>query len=297
MRPLFILFAVMIVGSCCDAATECLAVSAAKEAEVTKYVRQQYHIEADTNLTVKAKQAVEGSCYQQLTIEGKAVLKTWELTLYLSPDQRFVMPQVFDMSKDPVEAEKEKADAVMASLAENKGVSMGPSDAPVTIVEFSDFECPYCRNFSEILAQVLPKEKNKVRLVFHHMPLSNHPWARVASEGAACAQFQSADAFWMIHDRLFAHQQELTVNNIKSSLISYGKDSTLIDVEKFQACLDNQMSLGLVFRDMDLASVNHVDATPTVFVNGHAMKGVRNADELRGVIDEAAKEAADTARK
>jgi protein-disulfide isomerase len=80
----------------------------------------------------------------------------------------------------------------MAGLVPNTGSSKGSDAAPVTIVEFSDFECPYCRKFADVMREVLPEEKDRVRIVFHHFPLPMHPWARLAAEGAACAQLQSS---------------------------------------------------------------------------------------------------------
>lgn len=116
------------------------------------------------------------------------------LTLYLSPDQRFLTTEMLDTSLDPVEEERRKSAALMTALSQNKASSKGPEHARVTIVEFSDFECPFCRRLADEMDQVLPTEKDEVRLVFHHMPLSIHAWARVAAEAAACAQFQSQGA-------------------------------------------------------------------------------------------------------
>ena len=182
----------------------------------------------------------------------------------------------------------------MADLADNRGPSKGSATAPVTIVEFSDFQCPYCKKFTDILAQVWPEEEDQVRVVFHHMPLSIHPWARLAAEGSACAQLQNADAFWSMHDQLFQHQQEITADNIKQKLSEYAQNTKSLDTKSFQACLDNEMSLGLVFRDMNLASANNVQGTPTLFINNHRIPGVRDANQLRELIAQAKQESDQT---
>ncbi|HST78715.1 MAG TPA: DsbA family protein [Verrucomicrobiae bacterium] len=182
----------------------------------------------------------------------------------------------------------------MADLADNRGPSKGSATAPVTIVEFSDFQCPYCKKFTDILTQVWPEEKDQVRVVFHHMPLSMHSWARVAAEGAACAQLQNADAFWSMHDQLFEHQQEITADNIKQKLSEYSHTIKLLDTTSFKNCLDNEMSLGLVFRDMNLASANNVQGTPTLFINNHRIPGVRDANQLRELIAQARQESDQT---
>ena len=273
------------------AAQTCPVLSADKSAALVSYVRKEYKLNGSVDLKLLKDEPFGNTCYHQLTFEGKTHVKSWQVTLYLSPDQRFLASELFDTSVDPQEAARRKAEGLMAGLSENRASSKGADAAPVTIVEFSDFECPYCKKFTDILAQVWPEEKDQVRVVFHHMPLSIHPWARMAAEGAACAQLQNADAFWSMHDQIFQHQLELTTENIKSELIAYARNTKYLDTKSFQNCLDNEMSLGLVFRDMNLASTNNVDATPTLFLNGHHIPGIKDAQQLRDLIAEAKKEA------
>jgi protein-disulfide isomerase len=168
--------------------------------------------------------------------------------LFLSPDGRFLTSELFDTAVDPVAEERQREQVLMAGLMPNTGSSRGPLTAPVTIVEFSDFECPFCRRFAEIARQVLPEEKDQVRIVFHHFPLPMHPWARAAAEGAACAQLQSSEAFWSIHDQLFQNQQSITPENVKQKLRDFAQASQTIDLPKFQSCLENQMSSDLYFK-------------------------------------------------
>ena len=126
------------------------------------------------------------------------------------------------------------------------------------------------------------------------MPLQNHPWARTAAEGAACAQLQDSDAFWSIHDQLFDQQASITPQNIHEKLLAFAKSAKSLDVAEFQNCLDNQMSLGLVLRDLNLASANNISGTPTLFINGQRKQGIKDAAELRGLIAEAKKAAGGT---
>jgi protein-disulfide isomerase len=128
-------------------------------------------------------------------------------------------------------------------------------------------------------------------VVFHHMPLSNHPWARTAAEGAACAQLQSGDAFWKMHDQIFTNQASITPENVKSKLQEFARTVPGLQVANFQNCLQNEMSLGLILRDLDLASANGVNATPTLFINGNRITGVKDAKQLQQLITEAEKEA------
>ncbi|HET9129379.1 MAG TPA: thioredoxin domain-containing protein, partial [Terriglobia bacterium] len=172
------------------------ALSESKKEDLAQYILKRYKLQGSTSVKVIGETLDPRTCYHKVKFEGKNSFRTWDLTLYLSPDQRFLNPNVFDTTLDPAVEERRKEQSLMSDLEQNKGASEGPANAPVTIVEFADFECPYCRKLADVMKQVLPEEKDNVRLVFHHIPLRMHPWARAAAEGAACAQLQNSDAFW-----------------------------------------------------------------------------------------------------
>jgi protein-disulfide isomerase len=99
----------------------------------------------------------------------------------------------------------------MGQLLEGEYAARGPANAPVTMVVFSDFECPYCKKMKLLIdAEPLRNSGDSVRLVFRHMPMPQHGWAQHAAEAATCAEFQSAGAFWALRDRLFDNQQTIT---------------------------------------------------------------------------------------
>jgi protein-disulfide isomerase len=260
---------------------------AAKKSTLVDYIRKEYKLPLKTDLRLIQDKPINASCYRELIFQGRSPAKTWEATMYLSPDGRFLTSELFDTATDPLEEERLKAKSLMTGLAENKGTAKGPENAPVTIVEFSDFQCPFCRKLADLMKEVLPAKKDTVRVVFHHMPLSIHSWARPAALGAACAQLQSSGAFWSLHDQLFQHQQEITASNVKDKLMEYAQNSKGLDMHSFQTCIDSEMSLGLVFRDMNLATAHNIQGTPTLFVNGRRIPGVRDADQLRRLITEA----------
>lgn len=107
-----------------------------------------------------------------------------------------------------------------------------------------------------------------------------------------CAQLQSSDAFWALHDELFREQREITPANVKQKLLDFARATKAIEIRGFQSCLDNQLSLGLVFRDIDLASAAGVDGTPTISVNGERLSRVADAARLREFIRAARSETA-----
>jgi predicted DsbA family dithiol-disulfide isomerase len=259
---------------------------------LTEYVHKKYKIPDKIALSLKKNTTVRGTCFREITFEGKSAFKTWELTLYASPDARFLSSDLLDTTLDPILEQRAKDEALLKGMVQGPIATRGPANAPVTIVEFSDFQCPFCRKFASILDEVLSSDGKDVRVVFHHMPLGMHPWARIAAEAAGCTQLQSSEAFWSLHDRIFENQAAITAENAKKKLGELARSSKGVGAGAFQKCVDAGMSVGLVLKDMDLAGSFQINGTPTVFINGHRVGGVESAAKLREMIAEARKEAA-----
>jgi protein-disulfide isomerase len=153
----------------------------------------------------------------------------------------------------------------------------GPANAPVTIVEFSDFQCPFCGRAANTLKSVEAQYKGKVKVVFKNEPLSIHPNARPAAIAALAARDQGK--FWEMHDVLFANQRTLD----RASLEKYAQDLHL-DMAKFRAALDGNQYASYLQADQAQASQLGVRATPTFFVNGQQLVGP-TPDQLRAAID------------
>jgi protein-disulfide isomerase len=156
-----------------------------KKQALVDYVRKT--LPDSVGLTLKGEQLVRDTCYRELTFQGKSPVRTWELILYMSPDERFLTGELFDTLSDPAEEERRKNEAIMNGLTRGNVPALGPASAPVTIVEFSDFQCPFCRKFAQTLREALAESNGRARVIFHHLPLTGHAWARAAAEGAACA--------------------------------------------------------------------------------------------------------------
>ncbi len=143
---------------------------------------------------------------------------------------------------------------------------MGPQDAPVTLVEFSDFQCPYCRRVQSVLKRLMTAYHGRLKLVFRDFPLRQiHPEAQKAAEAAQCANDQGQ--FWQYHDRLFA-VTELGTEDLKQYAVELG-----LDAEQFNACLDSEKYRQEVQKDIDDAIAAGVNATPSFFVNGLPING------------------------
>jgi protein-disulfide isomerase/uncharacterized membrane protein len=159
-------------------------------------------------------------------------------------------------------------------LGESRHVKGAP-DAPITIVEFSDFECPACGHAFGDLRELV-KRRRDVRLVFRHYPLDAscnsampqtlHPDACAAAIAAECAGDQGK--FWEYHDQLFEHQTALD----RESLFRYARDLGL-DIDRFRTCLDSPDARARVTEDVDAGTRLEIDSTPTLFINGRRLQG------------------------
>jgi protein-disulfide isomerase len=157
--------------------------------------------------------------------------------------------------------------------------AQGPSNAPIELVEFSDFQCPYCERAFPTIKQVLSTYGNKVHFVYRNYPLPSHPNARPAAEAAQCANEQGQ--FWAYHDRLFGDQSKLKDDDLKATAASLGMDAA-----KFNACFDSHKYKQRVDTDLQAGNEAGVNGTPAFFVNGRLLSGAQPFDEFKKVIDE-----------
>ena len=159
------------------------------------------------------------------------------------------------------------------------GSAIGPMEAPITIVEFSDYQCPFCQRAEPTVKQVLRQYEGKVRFVFKHFPLESiHPLARGASEAANCAEDQGR--FWEYHERVFAAANGLE----PAALEGYARELEL-DLETFRACMAEKRHAARVTDDLADGTNAGVNSTPTFFVNGIKLKGAQPFSEFQRIIE------------
>jgi protein-disulfide isomerase len=155
----------------------------------------------------------------------------------------------------------------------------GPADAPVTIVEFSDFECPYCSRVVPTLDRVKEEYGDRVRLVFKQYPLPNHANAQKAAEASLCAHDQGE--FWAMHDAMFADQRNLGPDGLAAMAEEIG-----LEMEAFRQCLSSGKYEAAVKEDLDDGLAVGVSGTPAMFVNGRMISGAVPYEEIAQVVDE-----------
>ncbi|MBW2723262.1 MAG: thioredoxin domain-containing protein [Deltaproteobacteria bacterium] len=159
------------------------------------------------------------------------------------------------------------------------GVSRGPDDAPITIVEFSDYQCPFCQRVEGTLHQLDARYPGKLRFVYRHLPLEFHENALPAAAAAICAGQQSR--FWDYHDLLFANQRALSAPH----LVQYATQLEL-DEASFRACLQADATVEQIAADVAAGKAAGASATPTFFINGIMLRGAQGIEAFQIIIDQ-----------
>jgi protein-disulfide isomerase len=164
-------------------------------------------------------------------------------------------------------------------VAVGDGAVKGPKTAPVTIVEFSDFQCPYSKRVQPTVAEVQKKYGDKIHYVYRDFPLQFHNNAEKAAEAASCAGEQGK--FWQYHDKLFEDQTKLDVANLKESAKALG-----LDTEAFDTCLDSGKFAKKVEKSMEDGQEAGVNGTPAFFINGIFLSGAVPLENFTEIIDQ-----------
>jgi predicted DsbA family dithiol-disulfide isomerase len=160
------------------------------------------------------------------------------------------------------------------------GPLRGPADAPVTVVEFSDFNCPFCQSVNATLEALRERYPTQVRIVFRHFPLDQlHPRARPIAEASVCAEEQGR--FWEFHDRVFADGAALADDAIRATAEASG-----LDLSAFEACLAAGRAKATVERDVEAGQAAGVTGTPAFFVNGIRLSGAQPLEAFVRVIEQ-----------
>jgi protein-disulfide isomerase len=188
------------------------------------------------------------------------------------------IPEITADLKKMEAANQPLAPEVAANIAKGKAAAFGPEDAKVTVVEFSDFQCPYCSRAATAVDEIKKKYGDKVRFVFRQFPLPMHENARGAAEAALAANAQGK--FWEFHDKLFQNQGKLT----RDGLEEFAKEAGL-NVPEFKKALDAKIYAADVDADVKLGESVAVQGTPTMFINGARVANPTSFEAIAQQID------------
>ena len=257
--------------------------SALDKATLEAYVRHLFV----WNKTIKVevmdpKQSPDLPGFYTVTVRGTAGQVSQDENFLVSHDGRKIMRAViFDVNQNPFKPDLDK-------LKTQFQPSMGTEGAPVVLVLFTDFECPVCKQEADMLRQNLltayPKE---VRLYLKDFPLVQiHPWAKTAAIAGRCVFRQNPTAFWEYHDWVYANQAEITAENFRSKLVEFAATrNKQIDAMQLNSCLDSRATEAEVDRSVSEGKELHVNATPTMFINGRRIDGQIPWPNLQNIID------------
>lgn len=183
--------------------------------------------------------------------------------------------------KTPVEVYIYKPSRPVFDVPVKDAPFKGPADAKVTIVEYSDFQCPFCSKAAATVAEVEKKYGSKVKIVFKNYPLPFHSQAKMAANAALCAKEQDPKLFWKMHDAMFADQTKLD----KDSLLASAKKIGLKEAD-FKSCLETDKYKMAIENDMGDGQKLGIKSTPTFFINGKLVSGAQPIEVFSEVIDE-----------
>ncbi|MGQ0793713.1 MAG: thioredoxin domain-containing protein [Deltaproteobacteria bacterium] len=208
---------------------------------------------------------------------GNAAFGKQSFPMLMSKDGKYlILADLMDSTIDPFKE-------TMNKISLSDVPVLGDKNAKVTIVEYSDFQCPFCKKGAEMMPPILQQYKGKVKLVYKQFPLPNHAWAKDAAIGSLCAYKQGNDNFWKFHDLVFAKQKEITVDKSKELFKGYAAQAGL-DKKKFDACFSSPETAKRVDAELAEGQSVGVNSTPTFLVNGQPVPGA-NPEALKAAIE------------
>lgn len=246
------------------------AASVATPAEIHKtieaYLRHLYAFGPEAKLAFGPIKETGVPGLLETTVELKIEENQQTATLYVSKDGRYLLRgELSDLTKDPLAETR-------AKLQTKDSPVLGDPKAPVKLVEFSDFECPVCRNLHDVLRGILPNYP-QVQVVFKDFPIEQlHPWARTAALAGRCAYQQDPKAFWKIYDLIYGGQELISAENAWAKMNDFA-GQTGLDLETFKSCLASPETAAAVDASRANGQQLEVGSTPTIFVNGRRIVG------------------------
>jgi protein-disulfide isomerase len=293
-RPLKYLFILLLLVTLVGARQEPAATKPAASANIPSedavngFMKQMFGYDSALSWKIVSIRPSEAAGLSEVSLvisgpQGKQTSK-----FYVTADGRHVISgEIIPFGAHPFEAARKLLNR------DANGPSHGPDDAPVTVVEFSDLQCPHCKDAHPALQKLMAEDKN-VRVIFESFPLPMHDWAAKAAAYADCVNRSSNDAFWKFIHSVYGAQTDITAANADEKLTAFAS-SAGTKGDDIAACAAKPETASRVEKSMALGRALEVDSTPTLFVNGRKVP-VPPYDVLKKLVDFAAKEATPTAK-
>ena len=246
--------------------------------KLIKYYRKKANLPADQKIAVTNVKNSAIKKVKEGTLEIGAGPGVQKVSFVMSEDGRYVVfGGIEDVTVDPMKA-------IMAKIKLAGEPSKGGSAAKVTIVEYSDFQCPFCSRAYSTMEEVLKQYGDRVQLYFKNYPLPFHPWAEPAAIAAECAKRQKTEAFWAVYKGLFEGQAQLNPTNVKEKVTGMLAGSG-IDMGKFNTCFDGKETLAEVNAQKAEGLALGISGTPGFIINGHLVSGAQPLEQFKSIID------------
>lgn len=244
------------------------------------YMRHLFVWGSDVTVKIGDPKPSQVPGLREVSVQASAQGASLEQRFLISSDgSKIIQGAVYDLGDNPFRPELSKLS--MESLP-----SLGTPGAPVVLVLFTDFQCPYCREEAKMLRQnLLSRYPKEVRLYFKDFPLEPiHPWAKQAAMAGRCVFRQSPVAFWTYHDWVFDQQEQITAENLRSKIMDFARGK---EIEPLQLgrCLEMKETETEVDKSIAEGKALQVNSTPTLFVNGRRLPGQVSWEQLRPIID------------
>lgn len=273
----------MLKGLCAAIALAAIASSAIAQTvdndRIIKYYRKKMNVPPTAQVAVTGVKdsVIKGAKEGTLAVGNPPQVQN--VTFIASTDGRYVVfGAVEDVTIDP-------SKAVMAKIKTDGVPFKGPKDAKVVIVEYSDFQCPFCAKGYNTIEPLLKQYDGKVKFIFKQYPLPFHNWAEPAAMAVECAKQQKPDAYWKLYDWYFQNQAQINQQNVKEK--TWEQLATMgIDKAKWDDCYDNKKTQAEVKAQMAEGQAIGVTGTPAFFINGRMISGAQPFDKFKEIIDQ-----------
>jgi protein-disulfide isomerase len=255
--------------------------SALDKAVLEAYVRHLYVLKSEIKVQVADPKPSQVEGFVEVVVHASLGDASQDFPFLVSKDgSKILQAVVYDTNSNPFKSDLDK-------LRTELQPSLGTPGAPVVLVAFSNFECPYCKNEAAMLRQnLLATYPTQVRLYAKDFPLpAIHLWDKAAAIAGRCVFRQDTSAYWSYSDWIFAHQADITAANLKDTVMKWAKEQKDIDVLKLGQCMDTKATEAEVDQNAAEGRALEITGTPTLFVNGRRIPQSIDWTNLRAIID------------
>ncbi len=265
-KPLVLLASFVLAATLASAQQPVSGPPVQVQKRVEAFLRNYFALGPDYTITVGTPKQIGSSGLSELPIQVKSPEASEDVKMYLTADGRYLLRgEINDLTADPLAGNIAKIDIKGAPV-------FGDPKAPITIVEYSDFECPVCRSLHDVIRGILPNYP-QVKLIFKDFPIESiHPWARTAALAGRCAYQQDPKSFWKLYDLVYDNRDLISASNAYDRMVAYaGRSGLSLDI--FKSCLSSPQATAEVDASLENGKALDVNSTPTLFVNGRRLVG------------------------